>query len=90
MWGEGVSGDCLADHGGAAQVEYEIVQKHGSFQDQVKAMSRAGVLMLAHGAAATNTIFQPHRYPAPCLYKYAVCLLTSLFAHLCCVKVGPH
>jgi hypothetical protein len=24
-------------------------------------MSRAGVVMMAHGAAATNTIFQPHR-----------------------------
>ena len=46
---------------GRAQVEYEIIGRHGSFQEQITAMSRGGVVMMAHGAAATNSIFQVHR-----------------------------
>ncbi len=35
--------------------------RHGTFEQQVATMSRAGVVMMAHGAAATNSIFQVHR-----------------------------
>ena len=42
-------------------IPYVIMAKVGNFSDQVKQMSQAGVLMLSHGAAATNTIFQQHR-----------------------------
>lgn len=42
-------------------IPYEVVSKHGSFEKQVRTMASAGVLILAHGAAATNTMFQPHR-----------------------------
>lgn len=42
-------------------VAYEVIKSHGTFEQQVKIMSRAGVLVMAHGAAATNTIFQAHR-----------------------------
>lgn len=43
------------------KINYTLVTGHGTFQQQVELMSRAGVLLLGHGAAATNTIFQPHR-----------------------------
>lgn len=43
------------------KIPYTLVTNHGSFENQVKLMSQAGVLLLAHGAAATNTMFQPHR-----------------------------
>ncbi len=42
-------------------IPYEVMLKHGTFEEQVRTMSRAGVLMLAHGAAATNTMFQQTR-----------------------------
>jgi hypothetical protein len=42
-------------------IPYVIMSKHGTFKEQVQTMSEAGVLMIAHGAAATNTIFQQHR-----------------------------
>ena len=43
------------------KINYTLVTGHGSFKEQVELMSKAGVLLLGHGAAATNTIFQPHR-----------------------------
>ena len=42
-------------------VPYTVFNSPGSFENQVKLMSGAGVFMVAHGAAATNAIFQPHR-----------------------------
>jgi capsular polysaccharide biosynthesis protein len=42
-------------------INYTLVTGHGTFKEQVELMSKAGVLLLGHGAAATNTIFQPHR-----------------------------
>lgn len=43
------------------EIPYEIRAKAGSFEDQVRAMAESGVVLLAHGAAATNTMFQQHR-----------------------------
>lgn len=42
-------------------IPYVILGKHGTFADQVRTMASAGVLMVAHGAAALNTIFQQQR-----------------------------
>ncbi len=69
-----------------AQVDYEIVGKHGTFEQQVTTMSRAGVVMMAHGAAATNR-YPPDRRVSETPSPLGVCFTVRCFVCvvLCCV-----